>query len=357
MERERKNLLVLLLALTLALSACRFPGSTEPLVKIGLVAPFEGRFRARGYEALYAVKLAIRQWNESGAGSYRVELVALDDGGDPVLAAQQVRELAVDADVLGVIGHLSQESTLAAAPEYAAQELVLIAPGVGSGGITAAGWVFQFGPSEQQMVQEAARYAREELGAERLAVLRGGDALADAFVAAAQQWGSKIVLDENIEGEGWASRLVEASPDVVFLALDDLEGAEAIRLARQAGAETLFLGGPALGDRVLIQVGGAAVEGTIYLAAVPAGRDVSGGEDFAMDYQALAGYPPGPRAMLVYEATNLLLEIIARAADVSCGQPSRAAVRQHLTSCLEPAEWPVAIYRIENLDYPGRRLR
>ena len=81
--------LTILLITMLVVSGCylQFPGSTDPLIKIGLVAPFEGQFRSRGYEVLYAVKLAIRECNESGGvGGYRVELVALDDGGDPALA-------------------------------------------------------------------------------------------------------------------------------------------------------------------------------------------------------------------------------------------------------------------------------
>jgi len=43
------------------LTACS--ASTQPVVKIGLVAPFEGRYRPIGYEAIYAARLAIREIN------------------------------------------------------------------------------------------------------------------------------------------------------------------------------------------------------------------------------------------------------------------------------------------------------
>ncbi len=381
-HNTRHNLALLLATALLTACSFQFPGTTDPLLKIGLVAPFEGQFRARGYEVLYAVKLAVRQWNDAGGvRGYRVELVALNDGGDPTMAMHRVRELAVDQDVMGAIGHFVEETTLAAAPEYATQRLALVAPDVGAEAITAAGWVVRLGPSNRLLAGEAARYAVEDLSAVRLAVLRDQDGrptarthqdLADAFVAAARRLGSSVVLDKSIVKNGWTFYLTGVSPDLIFLSCDAMEGAEAIRLARQAGVEATFLGGPALGDRALVQIGGASVEGTVYLAAAPAGLDLAGGEAFVADYQTLAGYPPGSRATLAYEATHFLLQAIARAVDRSPRQLSRATVWQQLAegcqyegllgtlTCGDTGEmvnWPIAIYRIEAINYPGRRLR
>jgi len=56
------------------------PWGAVPTVKLGMVAPFEGLYRAVGYDALYAVKLAVREANAAGGvGGYRLEMVALDD--------------------------------------------------------------------------------------------------------------------------------------------------------------------------------------------------------------------------------------------------------------------------------------
>ena len=64
---------------SLLLAACSLSGSVKPTVKIGLAAPFEGLYRDLGYEALHAVRLAVRERNaEGGVGQcYLVELVAL----------------------------------------------------------------------------------------------------------------------------------------------------------------------------------------------------------------------------------------------------------------------------------------
>jgi ABC-type branched-subunit amino acid transport system substrate-binding protein len=122
---------LLLLASCLLLStACRFPGSVKPTIKIGLSAPFEGLYRDLGYEVLHAVRLAVRQRNQAGgvAGEYLVELVAHNDFNEPEEAALQAREMAVDPGVLAVLGGLSPEAARTAAPAYRRLGLVFLAP-------------------------------------------------------------------------------------------------------------------------------------------------------------------------------------------------------------------------------------
>jgi branched-chain amino acid transport system substrate-binding protein len=151
-----------------------------------------------------------------------------------------------------------------------------------------------------------------------------------------------------------------------------MEGAEAVHLARQLGVGATFLGGPAMGDRALVRVGGAEAEGVVYLAAALAGPDLAGAEAFVADYRSLAGQEPGSRATLAYEAANLLLEAISQAADRSPGRPTRSKVRAQLAGGFqhegllgrmtfgadgEAADWQVAFYRVEAGSYLGQRLR
>lgn len=109
------------------LSACH---SVDPVVKIGLVAPFEGEKRAIGYDAIYSARLAVREINQAGGiGGYRLALVALDDGGDPWLAQENARALASDPGVVAVVGHWLPETTAVAAPIYRQANLSLIPVG------------------------------------------------------------------------------------------------------------------------------------------------------------------------------------------------------------------------------------
>jgi ABC-type branched-subunit amino acid transport system substrate-binding protein len=118
--------LFLSICLLLLLAACS--ASTQPVVKIGLVAPFEGRYRPIGYEAIYAARLAIREINaRGGIDGHRIELVALDDRGDPGKAIEAARQLVLDPQVVAVIGHLRPDSTDAAMPVYCEAGLPVIA--------------------------------------------------------------------------------------------------------------------------------------------------------------------------------------------------------------------------------------
>lgn len=108
--------LILALGLPLMLAAC---AATQPVIKIGLVAPFEGRFRLIGYEAIYAARLAVREINAAGGiNGHRVELTALDDRGETDRALEAAQQLIIDPQVVAVIGHFRPDSSDAALKIY-----------------------------------------------------------------------------------------------------------------------------------------------------------------------------------------------------------------------------------------------
>ena len=124
------SVMLLSIASCLLLAGCVFPGGVKPTVKIGLSAPFEGLYRDQGYEALHAVRLAVRQRNEAGGigASYWVELVALNDFDEPTEAIIQAQKMAVDSDLMGVLGGWSVETAQAVAPEYERLGLAVLTP-------------------------------------------------------------------------------------------------------------------------------------------------------------------------------------------------------------------------------------
>jgi hypothetical protein len=124
---ERRLIFVLAVALFMFLAGCR---SVNPVVKVGLVAPFEGRHRAVGYDVLYSARLAVRELNAAGGiNGTRVALVAIDDSGIPEFAEATAESLIIDPDVVAVVGHWLPETTAVAEPNYAASELTFLAGG------------------------------------------------------------------------------------------------------------------------------------------------------------------------------------------------------------------------------------
>ncbi len=87
----------LLLLLAIALTGCGALNSELP-GKIALLAPFEGQYRAIGYNALYAARLAF-----GDAKPHDVQLLAVDDGGTRASAVARVKALNLDPAVLAII--------------------------------------------------------------------------------------------------------------------------------------------------------------------------------------------------------------------------------------------------------------
>lgn len=76
--------------LLIALSGCALAPVEMP-VRVALVAPFEGRYREIGYNALYATRMAVQDSAESS-----IELLAVDDGGSWTSAVARAGALALD---------------------------------------------------------------------------------------------------------------------------------------------------------------------------------------------------------------------------------------------------------------------
>ncbi|MBC8100054.1 MAG: hypothetical protein H7Y11_11475, partial [Armatimonadetes bacterium] len=81
----------------IVLAACAVQ-TTPPVLRLALLAPFEGRYREVGYEALYAARLALRE-----GGYANLELLPIDDGGGSANAVQRAHALASYPTVKAVL--------------------------------------------------------------------------------------------------------------------------------------------------------------------------------------------------------------------------------------------------------------
>jgi len=324
----------LLAVIVILLAGCRFPGSVRPSIKIGLVAPFEGRYRYIGYDVLYAVRLALREANsDGGVGGYSVELVAYDDRGDPELAIQQARKLAVDPQVVAVIGHFQEQTTEAAAPVYDDSGIPLVAPGMLSSSLTGDyEGVFRLGPPACALAQGILDCLEAEPGDAGLGLVGAEGYLGRAILLEAEAGGIGVEV-LTADGEtGW----LDVLPDLASPLVCDAEPLPAGRAAsdlRALGWTGRLYGGPALTAGDFASVAGGAAEGALALTPWPFPGDVPGSDAFGESYEAM-GYhvgPPGTLALPAYEATWLLLEALERDIEEN-GVPSRAGMASAIPS-------------------------
>ncbi|HAJ05482.1 MAG TPA: hypothetical protein DCL76_02880 [Chloroflexi bacterium] len=118
------SLLSFILAITIFITSCTTNKSTY---KVALIAPFTGLYREIGYQAITGSQIAIRNYNQSKPKYLpQLELVAFDDAGDPVKAAEQAQNILTDKQIVAVVGHWLDETTSAAANIYKHSKLIVI---------------------------------------------------------------------------------------------------------------------------------------------------------------------------------------------------------------------------------------
>ena len=296
--------------------------STLPVIKVGLVAPFEGRYRSLGYEVLPAVKQAVRERNAAGGvAGYMVELVALNDGSDPESRRFLAKKFAVDERVMGVIGPFSEDSLHAAAPAYQELGLPLVTPAT-CASPDPQGSVYCLGASPETVARALAQAVP---GGARVVVLKvPPDGL--------EPGGPVPSWVDHLPSDGWEVLPLEewraASVDVYLYDGDVLPAAELLTEMREAGVRAPLLGGPMLARSQLSQIAGDAVEGACHALTDP------------LDAQTAASFEGAPWASLAYDASVLLLDALQADIEAS-GRPTRARVSAALAQARDSDGEPI----------------
>jgi len=302
---------------TVLLGGCALPRSTRPVLKIGLIAPFEGLGRPLGYQVLFAVKLAVRERNDmGGVGGYGVALVALNDDDDADQAARQAMKMDVDPDVVAVIGPLSRSTARAAAQPLADAGLAWIAPAsVPDEVVVGYHSAFRLYASDVALAEAAIRQAiaaDPNAGRESVVVESAGE-----FGEPLRQAAERLDVYRSLE----TMSMRPSSP--VALGGDAEQVAEA--LIGLGGTQGMVVAGPEAGRAVVTQRSDGMAEGLIWVGSLSPASPNTLPEGFVRGYQELAGGPPGPYAVLAYDATNLLLDAIQMGI-MQQGRPTRQGV-------------------------------
>ena len=100
---------VFCLLFSLSLLSCN---STRPVIKIGLLAPFEGLHREIGYQALSAMRTALADYP---LDNFEALPLALDTSADPKQARRAAVKMLSDESVAAVIGPLQARQVSAVA--------------------------------------------------------------------------------------------------------------------------------------------------------------------------------------------------------------------------------------------------
>jgi branched-chain amino acid transport system substrate-binding protein len=328
-------------------------------IKIVSDLPMQGANRAQTTTMVNAIKLAIQQRDGEVAG-LKIDYEALDDATaqagqwDPAKCAENAQKAAQDEAVIGWIGPFNSGCAATQIPTLNEAGLAMVSPANTYTGLTKP----TPDPSEPdkyyptgernyarvivtdvQQGQAAATFLQDE-GFESVYILDDketyGKGVADEFQKAAEGLGIEIVGREGIDGSAsnyrsLMNKIADADADAIYFGgIIENNAAQIIKDKVGAGMsneDVAFIGPDGIFVDTLLSQGGDSVEGIyVTFGGIPPQELGQEGQDFIDAYNKKYDDDVQPYTAYAYEAANVMLDAIERAADEAGGVPERQAV-------------------------------
>ena len=332
-------------------------------VKVGVVLPFmkksdRNQLRSISEEIVDGIKFAIQNKLPVSEWDGSVTLEVRDSEKDPKVARREVKNLAADKDVIGIIGPLFSQEAQASALVAADEGLPLLTPTATANGIAGVGAsVFQLNPDLENRAKAMAIFAVKHLGFTKLGILASGEAtgkvLAEDFVKEARKLGATIVVNEvytkgasdlsdqfyairkagsRLEGKSEPSRYLDVPVhgiEGLFIPISDAEeiGVIASQL-KYFNISTTILGNDEWYDRTQLDLNKRYLGHLYILSDTYIDERTAAYTDYSRSYLAAMKITPTKYSAIGYDAMNLLLSLIQSGAD-SRGKMNEGLARVH----------------------------
>ena len=143
---------------------------------VGCLLPLTGKYGRFGESVLDAMLLGARAFRSPEEKGSSIRLLVRDTQGDPEVAVQQVRELAEDPNVAGIVGPLRAAVALACAEEAQKLGIPMITLTQREEVARVGDYIFQNGLTIRQQVDTLVEFVMEEMAFSSFAVLYPKDA-------------------------------------------------------------------------------------------------------------------------------------------------------------------------------------
>ncbi len=324
--------LILAFILSVNLSACE---TGERVIRIGNQAVLSGEYEGFGLDQQISASLAVNELSpvEIGGYDYRIELVDMDDMGDPERAFLASREL-VEQDVVAVIGSVFNGTTRASIPVYSEYNIPLVSPSAHGEDLSGAGNnFFRMVINNQQRAENIADFLIGK-NPQNLIIVDNREQyslnLADYLVDAINDEGIGVTRRHSMDfaSEGYevlAQNLVLDNPDLIFACMQYDQLANLIKHSREAGVQAGFVTEEfGMNDQINVLTSEKDLEGL--LAVIPDPPSIARytedkkAVDFWRKFQAQTtkmdieeDLDPGKYAPYSYDAVHIIINAMRRA--------------------------------------------
>ncbi len=299
--------------------------SSADTIRIGEVGSMTGSDATFGVSTHQGILLAIEELNRSGGvAGKKVELISLDDRGQPNEAVLAVQKLVTQYGVRAILGEVASTTSLAMAPVAQKSQVPMISPSSINSKLTEMGdFIFRVCFVDRFQSKVMAQFALNHIRAKKAAILEDvkSDYSRDSSRIFAEhfiQGGGKIVISQSysagdIDFRSQLTAIRAAEPDVILVPGYYTEIGLIARQKSELGLTAPLLGGDGWDSPKLTEIGGNALKGSFFVSHFSQDHPTPMVQKFAENYRShFRGVAPDGLAALGYDAAKLLGEALRK---------------------------------------------
>jgi len=301
-------------------------GSATQTYKIGFIGALSGDNAQLGINERNGVQLAIEQANQSGKYDFKLVLNAQDSVGDPAQAPPAATALISDPQVVATVGPAFSGESEAVNPTFcgASPPMPLVTASASRGTLQTHGWKcwHRIIPNDNVEGSQGADWLART-GAHRVFVLNDlsayGQGVANTMASELKAKGVTVVA-KGVDGTTTknynpiAQTIKAAGVDAIFYGGYDAQAALLAKALKAAGFTGRTVTGNGGKSSVFTDDAGPAGNGWYFTCGCQDATTAPSAQDFAAAYQAKFHTPPSTYSPEAYDATNLIIDAISKAA-------------------------------------------
>lgn len=306
-------------------------GSTANTFRLGLEAPLTGELSVLGEGMLKGAQLAAEDLNQRGGiEGQQVEIVAIDDAGDPE-AGVEAAESAIAEGLDGIVGPYNSGVGIETLPLYIDAGLVPVRL---TSDTSTNGLGYTLQPMTYQIAPVASEALTEWLGVESVAIAYDPTqnytvTVSESVREALEEAGVTVTAYEKVKpGEKDYTDLVDElaadEPDAIYAAVYYPEGGLIAKEMHENGVESQCVADYASYDTGFVETAGVPAARACPVVGVPAPDDFSGSSGYVREYRERFDESPGTWSPYSFDSVNFLAEGIEKAGGTESGKLEEA---------------------------------
>ncbi len=314
-------------------------GSASGPLLLGSVGSLTGPEATFGVTVRDGIALAVEEANAQGGVKGRPLAVRFyDSQGKPEEAASAVTRLISQDKVAVILGEVSSPNSLVIADSAQAAQVPMVTPAATHPDVTKKGdYIFRVCFIDPFQGKVMAKFARETLKLSHVGLLQDVKnayslGLARVFVEEFERLGGKVVARESYskgdtDFRAPLTQLRRAKPEALYVPGFYSDVGVIARQARELGFTGPLLGGDGWESDHLLELAGAALDGSYYSAHYALDNPAPALQRFVRAFQKRYGRAPEVGAALGYDAARVAIAALGRARS-SSGPDVRDALAQ-----------------------------